>query len=234
MSLTLAREALYTHIHPEGPAKMAYYFKTGEGDYAAHDQFIGVTRGKVRLVAHRFAMLADKAIKELLYSPIHEERLLALLIWVVQFKKASPKERTRIYKEYITHIDQVNNWDLVDFSSPQVIGAHLFKGDRSILHTMVTSVSLWKRRIAIVATQGFIKEKDCTTSLTLAEKLLNDSEDLIHKAVGWTLREVGKQSITDLTAFLDRYASTMPRTMLRYALERLAPTTRKHYMQLTA
>lgn len=233
MVLTPVQVKLRELVHPDGPSKMAYYFKTGKGQYSAHDQFIGVTRGKVRQVAHKFEHLAGHAVRALLHSPIHEERLLALLIWVRQFQKGTLEVRARIYKAYMMDIAQVNNWDLVDFSAPQIVGAYLHTRDQEVLHAFSNDKSLWKRRIAIVATQYFIKKKEFSTTIALSAKLLTDHEDLIHKAVGWTLREMGKQSKEALIDFLDMHATQMPRTMLRYALERLDEPVRKDYMKRT-
>ncbi|HAT8176131.1 TPA: DNA alkylation repair protein [Legionella pneumophila] len=197
--------------------RKAIYYKTGPGDYAEHDQFMGVSVPDLRKIAKRYqALLPLPLLQELLYSPINEERLLALLILVTRYQQGDADLQQTIFQFYLTHINQVNNWNLVDASAHWIIGAHLLKEDKKFLFTLAESTNLWEKRIAIVATWYFI--------------LLCDNHDLIHKAVGWMLREVGKRNQSILIEFLNRHAYRMPRTMLRYAIERLMPTTRKTYL----
>lgn len=168
----------------------------------------------------------------MLYAPIHEERLLALIILVRQFQQGDAKSQEEIFRYYLAHTTQVNNWDLVDTSAHHIVGAYLYEKDRAILLELATSTNLWERRIAMVATLYFIRKGEGETTFTLAQKLLRDSHDLIHKATGWMLREAGKQNKAALCAFLDKHACQMPRTMLRYALEKFEPLVRRHYMDL--
>lgn len=224
---------LQSELEPlKNPAleQKATYYKTGPGDYAEHDQFIGVSVPDLRKIAKRYQELPLPLLQELLYSPINEERLLALLILVTRYQKGDADLQQTIFQFYLTHINQVNNWNLVDASAHWIIGAHLLKEDKTFLSTLAESTNLWEKRIAIVATWHFIRNDSFECTLKLAEKLLCDHHDLIHKAVGWMLREVGKRNQSILIEFLNRHAYRMPRTMLRYAIERLVPTTRKTYL----
>ncbi len=213
------------------PEAAARFFKTGDGQYGAHDQFIGVPNPALRILAKQWKDLPTPEILRLVSSPINEERLLALFILIHQYGKGDEKEKERIYKLYLSHIKQVNNWNLVDASSRDILGAHLFERDKEMLCELAQSPSLWERRIAIVATWHFIRKDRFDWTIKLVEFLLRDKEDLMHKAVGWMLREVGERDISVLRAFLDKYAQDMPRTMLRYAIEKLSEKERKAYMQ---
>lgn len=208
----------------------AWFFKTGKGEYGEGDQFIGVSVPDIRIVARHYQGASFSTIKQLLASPIHEDRLLALLILVTTYEKASDEEKSRITKFYLSNKTWINNWDLVDTSASYILGASLYKKDVSILYTLGASKRLWDRRIAIVATHYFIKQKQYKDTLALAVLLMKDTEDLIHKAVGWMLREVGKKDEVVLKKFLDQYHKEMPRTMLRYAIERLSLDRRRYYM----
>jgi 3-methyladenine DNA glycosylase AlkD len=207
------------------------FFKTGPGEYAEGDIFLGVTVPKTRQVAKKHPTLSDLELLSLLKSPIHEERLLALLIWVAQFKSAEEKRQKQIYEIYLKNTDSINNWDLVDLSADKIVGAYLFTRDRSPLSKLVVSKNFWERRIAIVATFHFIKNHDYSDTFTLARLLLNDKEDLIHKAVGWMLREAGKRDLAALENFLYQNYRRMPRTMLRYAIERFPEAKRQEYLK---
>jgi 3-methyladenine DNA glycosylase AlkD len=168
----------------------------------------------------------------LLRSPWHEERLLALLMLAARFARAEDAERGSIYRQYVAAIAaHVDNWDLVDTSAPAIVGAYLERRSRRPLRTLARSRNLWKRRVAIIATLHFIRQRDFDDTLALAEMLVGDEHDLIHKATGWMLREVGNRDRSALETFLDRHAARMPRTMLRYAIERLPPARRKHYLE---
>ena len=211
------------------PQKAARFFKTGRGDYAEHEQFLGITMPTLRRLAQQHKDLTLKEVSTLLQSPFNEERLLALLILVEQYTTYHDRQE-EIYHFYRAHIPHMNNWNLVDVSAHLIVGAYLWDKERNPLWTMARSSNLWERRIAIVATWYFIKRKDIQDTLTLAQVLLEDTHDLIHKAVGWMLREVGKQKESALLAFLDVYGLQMPRTTLRYAIERLPNALRQHYL----
>lgn len=204
------------------------FFKTGKGHYAEGDIFWGITVPSVRKIAHHYKDLATKNLETLLTHEVHEIRLCALLIMVFR-AKSEPKI---MYHLYLEKISFVNNWDLVDLSAPAIIGNFLINSDKAILYTLAQSPSLWERRIAIVATFAFIKQGQYTDTINIATILMHDKNDLIHKSVGWMLREVGKRcSVTVLEAFLEVHAATMPRTMLRYAIEHLHPEKKKMFMQ---
>ncbi len=206
------------------------FFKTGPGEYGSGDRFIGVVVPKVRQVAKVFESLPLTIVKKLLRSPIHEERQLALFILVLKFQKADEKERSTLFKFYVEHLRFVNNWDLVDGSAPYIVGPYLHKKKRTLLFDLARSNNLWRRRIAILATLYFIKQGDFQDTLKLAKILLTDKEDLIHKAVGWMLREVGKKDLAVEEDFLQKHCRKMPRTMLRYAIERFPEGKRSRYL----
>jgi len=207
------------------------FFKTAPGEYAAHDQFLGVTVPALRRLVKSFATLPLDALPHLVTSPYNEERMLALLILVHHYQKGDLSHKEACYQFYWRYISYINNWNLVDVSAHLVIGAYLYDKDRTPLITLTQSENLWKRRIAIVATWYFIRQEDLTWTFKLAERLRNDPHDLMHKAIGWMLREAGKRDQQALASFLKQHAPHMPRTMLRYALERFFPDVRKDYMQ---
>lgn len=209
----------------------ASFFKTGTGEYGEGDIFIGVTVPEIRKLARSFSELSEGDITALLKSAVHEERLCALLILVDQYERGDEKTRARVYAFYLNHADRINNWDLVDVSVYKILGAHLRSRSRKPLYKLARSRSLWERRMAIVATYAFIREKDLDDTFALAELLLGDSHDLIHKAVGWMLREAGKRDEARLVCFLSTHAPHMPRTLLRYAIERLAPDVRQRFLK---
>lgn len=210
--------------------RKATFFKTGPGDYAEHDQFLGVPTPRLREIAKRYRELSLAMITNLLQSPINEERLLALMMLVERYQKGNQSTQEDIFQLYLAHIRHINNWNLVDASAHHIVGAHLYTQDKSVLLALASSSVLWHRRIAIVSTWYFIRHNDYTWTIKIAETLLADQEDLIHKAVGWMLREMGKRHIMYLIDFLNTYASQMPRTMLRYAIEKLPCETRKDYL----
>ncbi|AIC16713.1 DNA alkylation repair protein [Nitrososphaera viennensis] len=211
------------------------FFKTGPGQYGQGDIFMGIMVPASREVARKYAAagisLAD--VKALLHSQIHEERLVALLILVQKYQK-NPKEG--IAQFYLENLAWVNNWDLVDLSAPAILGAFLLdkKEDRSLLYGLARSKVLWERRVSIVSTHAFIRKNDFSDTLKISEMLLGDSHDLIHKAVGWMLREVGKRDPATEEEFLQKHYKKMPRTALRYAIERFSAEKRRSYMQGTA
>lgn len=250
-------QALKVLGSPTKAEASAWFFKTGKGQYGEGDQFIGVTVPEQRKVAKHFRDLPLTDIETLLKSPIHEHRLTALLILVDQYQRASKNstkspgsnlriQPTEIVEFYLAHKTHVNNWDLVDSSAPYILGDWLLRlstqtsevpvhqtsdvRQRKILYDLAASQSLWDRRIAIIATYAFIKAGEFDPILKLAERLLSDKENLIHKAVGWMLREVGNRDSATLLKFLDVHAATMPRTMLRYAIEKLSPPLRLKYL----
>ena len=206
------------------------FFKTEPGSYGAHDKFIGVTVPVLRTIAKQFPALSLEELTDLISSPINEERLLALFILTAQYKKSDDLKKETLYQFYLSHLKQVNNWNLVDSSAHLIIGAHLMGKDRSLLITLACSQSLWERRIAIIATWHFIRNNDLTWTFDIAKLLLSDTHDLIHKAVGWMLRETGKKDEAQLVLFLDRHAARIPRTMLRYAIEKFPENVRKPYL----
>ncbi|KTD53868.1 DNA alkylation repair protein [Legionella quateirensis] len=229
-SLKTLRSELELLKKPDSQPK-AIYYKTRPGDYAEHDQFMGVRVPDLRKVAKRYqSLLPFSLLQELLYSPINEERLLALLILVTRYQKGDTDLKQTIFQFYLTHIHQVTNWNLVDASAHWIVGAHLLDKDKTLLFTLAESTNLWEKRITIIATWYFIRNNHFECTLKIAGNLLCDKHDLIHKAVGWMLREVGKRNQAILVEFLDSHACRMPRTMLRYAIERLMPTTRKTYL----
>lgn len=225
------RRALEAEADPVKAAFFPRFFKAGKGEYAEGDVFIGVTVPKQRAIAKLFQDAPLATIEEMLADPIHEVRLTALLILDLQFAKASHEERKAIVDFYLRHLDGVNNWDLVDSSAPYVLGEYLrTKKDRSVLYRLTRSGKLWRERIAIVATLALIRAGDFEDTIRIAEILLHHKHDLIHKAVGWMLREMGKKDEAALRAFLETHAAVMPRTALRYAIERLPERAKKDYM----
>lgn len=207
------------------------FFKMGEGEYAAGDQFHGVYVPVLRKLAKECRILLLDEVGKLLRSPFNEERLLALLILNARYKKGTQDEREQIYQFYMRQREYVNNWNLVDGSAPYIVGEYLLNSDKAVLFDLVRSENIWERRISIVATAAFIRRHEFETTLKISEILLEDSQDLIHKATGWMLREVGKRDETVLEMFLKQYSVKMPRTMLRYALERMVPEKKKYYLQ---
>lgn len=206
------------------------FFKTGKGEYGEGDVFIGVTVPHMRLIAKKYVMMTEDDIAKLLKSPIHECRLTGLLILVRRYEKANKKDKKKIVMFYVKHIDRVNNWDLVDSSASYILGAELFGGDTKILDRFAKSRDLWKQRIAIIATHYFIRRNKFDDTFRIAKILLNHPHDLIHKAVGWMLREVGNRDRKAEEEFLRTRYKIMPRTMLRYAIEKFPESKRKAYL----
>lgn len=218
----------------EKAAILSRFFKTGKGQYGEGDKFLGLTVPIQRAIAKKFKALEFSQIELLLASAYHEFRLVGLLILTYQYEEGDDKLRKNIYNFYIKQLRAINNWDLVDLSAAQIVGRYLWESgcDRRILYRLVVSKNLWERRVAIVATFYFLKNKDFKDTLKLAEILLRDKEDLIHKATGWMLREMGKRDLSALIKFLDKYATVMPRTMLRYSIEKLTQVERVYYLKL--
>ncbi len=227
------RAALENHASPAKAESSLRFFKAGPGQYAEGDRFLGVTVPEQRAIAKRFADASLTTIETMLADPVHEMRLTALLILDLQFAKADADGKKSIVDFYLRHLDGVNNWDLVDGSAPYILGAYLVtKKDRSVLYRLARSGKLWRERVAMVATYALIKAGDFEDAIRIAAILLMHKHDLIHKAVGWMLREIGKKDENELRNFLDQHAATMPRTALRYAIERMTPTERKRYMAM--
>jgi len=216
--------------NPEKAKKLSGFFKTGKGQYGEGDVFLGIPVPEQRKVAKRYIDLSLNDLQELLRSKIHEYRLTALLILVSKYGKAASSGKDKIFGFYLKNTEYVNNWDLVDLSAPKIVGAYLVNKDRSILFKLAKSSNLWERRIAVLATFMFIRNNDFEDALCISKLLLHDEHDLIHKAVGWMLREIGKRDQEPIENFLDEYNTQMPRIMLRYAIERFDENKRKFYL----
>jgi 3-methyladenine DNA glycosylase AlkD len=225
-----AQQRLGRFGSPEVAAISARFFKTGPGEYGEGDVFLGVRVPVIRKVAREFKKLPLSQVEVVLRSKIHEERLLALVIMVSQFEKGDIQTRKQIYDLYLANTEHINNWDLVDLSAPQIIGGYLNSKSRRPLYRLAKLSSLWERRVAILATFHFIRQGDFDDTLKVAGMLLQDKEDLIHKAVGWMLREVGKKDQAVEEDFLAYHADDMPRTMLRYAIEKFPDRKRRMYL----
>jgi 3-methyladenine DNA glycosylase AlkD len=206
------------------------FFKCGPGQYGEGDAFLGIMVPMMRTLSKEFTPIPVAEAAALLQSRWHEARLLALMILVRKYERADDPMRNEVYRSYLANTHRINNWDLVDVSAPHIAGAHLLERDRAPLYDLAKSESLWERRIAIIATQHFIRHEDFADTLRIADILLNDRHDLIHKASGWMLREVGKRDQPLLERFLRKHAKRMPRTMLRYAIERFPPALRAQYI----
>ena len=229
--VTKIRSALRKYRSKEKARVLQRFFKTGPGEYGEGDVFLGVVVPDIRTVAkqHRDIPLSD--VVTLLKSPIHEERLTALLIFILQYQQGAERTKKKIYTLYLRNTAYINNWDLVDLTAEHIVGAFLEHKEKKVLRRLATSRSLWERRIAIIATFHFIKEHTFKETLTIARMLLRDEHDLIHKAVGWMLREMGKRDRACEERFLQKYYKCMPRTMLRYAIERFPERKRGAYLK---
>lgn len=223
-------DELAKYENPSDAEFLQRFFKTGRGQYGEGDVFIGLRVPRSRKVARQFIDLSLHETEQLLESPIHEHRLVALIILTMQIKKADANKAKEIYELYLRRTDRVNNWDLVDVSCRDIVGRYLFDKSRKPLYVLTNSTNLWVRRIAIVSTWWFIREYQLDDTFELSKILLNDREDLIQKAVGWMLREAGKRDEEALIEFLESYASSMPRTMLRYSIERLSVSDKSRFM----
>jgi 3-methyladenine DNA glycosylase AlkD len=225
-----ALKRLRALANPKDAKILQGFFRTGPGEYGEGDRFLGIRVPATRRLAHELRDMPLDQVELLLHSEWHESRLLALILLGDAYARGSAGERIAIFRSYLRNTARINNWDLVDLSAPNVVGAHLETRSRAPLDTLARSRRLWDRRIAIVATHHFIRRGEFDDTIRIARMLLPDSHDLIHKAVGWMLREVGKRDRAPLEAFLDSHAPEMPRTMLRYSLERLPTSDRQHYM----
>lgn len=218
---------------PEIAAHAQRFFKTGPGQYGEGDRFLGIRVPVLRRHLRPFQDTPLDQVERLLHSPWHEVRLFALLLMVRQFA-CRGADRAAIYRCYLANTAHINNWDLVDSSAPQIVGGYLEKRDRKPLYRLAASTSLWERRIAVLATLHFIRLGELDDTFALAERLLGDPEDLMHKAVGWMLREAGKRDPARLRTFIERHGPAMPRTLLRYAIEKFPPNERKAILAATA
>jgi 3-methyladenine DNA glycosylase AlkD len=229
-TLKALRKELYGLANPADAKFLQGFFKTGPGQYGAGDKFLGLRVPALRRLARDYAELSRDDVLQMLASSWHEERLLALVLMVDAYQSGDAAERKLVHRDYLANTRYINNWDLVDASAAGIVGAHLSAGDIALLVGLARSKDLWERRIAIVATHYFIKRDQFGPTLIIAELLLHDSHDLIHKAVGWMLREVGKRDRKVLDGFLREHYHGMPRTMLRYAIERHPEDVRKKYL----
>lgn len=231
MTISELQLELKRNSNKEHAVNLQRFFKTGPGEYGEGDVFIGIKVPPLRSLSKKYKTLSLVDIKKLLTSPIHEERLLSLFILVEQFRSADEKGKERIFNFYMKNRSKINNWDLVDLSADKIAGAFLFNKDVSLLFELASSDNLWDKRIAVLSSFYFIKYGSFDISLQLSEKLLNDKHDLIHKAVGWMLREIGKRDINTLEGFLLKHYTKMPRTMLRYAIEKFPEQKRQQYLK---
>ena len=216
---------------PQKAKILSGFFKTGKGHYGEGDVFLGIVVPLQRKVAAKYKALSLPEVRQLLCSKIHEHRLTALFILIHRFKKADERGKEDIVKLYLANTKNINNWDLVDLSAPNILGEYLLNKDRKLLYKLASSSLLWDKRIAMLATLSFIRKNDFKDALNIAELLLKDTHDLIHKAVGWMLREIGKRDLKAEEDFLKRHCRQMPRTMLRYAIEKLDDKKKKFYMK---
>ena len=232
LSATAALREMRRYASPTRAKHSLRYFKTGPGQYGEGDRFLGLSLPQIRTVSRRFRDLPLKDIDRLLASSWHEARLIALIVLTMQYSRADDRTRARLYRLYVSRTDRINNWDLVDVSAHRIVGPYLLERNRAPLYRMARSRLVWDRRIALIATAHFIRQGQFADTLRLATQLHGDTHDLIHKAMGWMLREVGKKDERALRRYLDRHAGALPRTALRYALERLPASVRKRYMQV--
>lgn len=232
-TLTIAdlQRELRQAADPEHARNLAWFFKTGKGEYGEGDRFCGITVPIQRKIALRYTHLPLADVKRLLRSPVHEHRFTGLEILVLQYERGDHSRKRRVFDFYLENLRHINNWDLVDTSAPYIAGDYLLWRSRRVLYKLAKSPNLWERRIAIVSTMAFIARNDLSDTFAIAARLLDDKHDLIHKAVGWMLREAGKRSQPALLEFLKRNYARMPRTAVRYAIERLPEPRRKRVLQ---
>ncbi|MGB5894431.1 MAG: DNA alkylation repair protein [Ignavibacteriaceae bacterium] len=231
LNLNELKKTIRANANKDHAKTMQWFFKTGKGEYGEGDKFVGIKVPVQRKISRQFGELDLEDLQTLLNSIIHEERLISLLILVAKYEKADEKVKEKIYHFYKKNRRKINSWDLVDLSAPKIIGIHLLNCDKQILYKYAHSNNLWEKRISIISTYSFIKNHDFKTTLEISDILLNDDHDLIHKAVGWMLREVGKQDPKTLEKFLKPRYNKMPRTMLRYSIEKFPEKKRKKYLK---
>jgi len=228
MNLKKLKKDLKEKSNPKKAKILQRFFKTGKGEYGEGDIFLGVMVPEIRAIAKKYPGLDVKDVKDLLDSDIHEHRLTGLLILVGKYEKG---DKEKIFNFYLDNSSRINSWSLVDVTAPRIVGNFLLDKPRDILYSLAESDNLWERRISIISTFSFIRENDFKDTLKIAEKLLQDEHDLMHKAVGWMLREVGKKDIKELENFLKKHYKNMPRTMLRYAIEKFPEEERKKWLK---
>lgn len=233
MSLAELQKVVKQKANKQQAEILMRFFKTGPGEYGEGDMFYGIKVPVQRTIANQFHHLPLNDLQTLLKSKIHEERLIALLILVAKYKHANEEVREKLFTFYLKNSKNINNWDLVDLSADKIVGAFLIDKDKSLLYTLAKSTNLWERRIAMISTFYFIKNGIFEISFRIAELLLHDEHDLIQKAVGWMLREIGKRDLEPEEEFLKRHYKQMPRTMLRYAIEKFPETKRQAYLKGT-
>ncbi len=227
----IIKQELHSIADPEIAAHSSRFFKTGPGEYGEGDKFLGIRTPELRKIDRKYHQLPLNEIKHLIRSPYHEERLLALFILTYKFPKSDKQEQKQIYDFYLTNIRYINNWDLVDSSAPKIIGVWLMDKPKELLYKLAESDNLWERRISMLATLHFIKNGQFEDTLKIADLPLGDDHDLIHKAVGWMLREIGNRDQNRLKEFLKSRHEKMPRTMLRYAIEKFPEPLRTSYLK---
>ena len=216
----------------EFAAHHARFFKTGKNEYGEGDLFYGLKVPEIRKIAKKyFKNITLKEIDILIKNPFHEVRMVAILMLVLKYPKVAEEEQGKIYNLYLSNVNYINNWDLVDISAPHIIGAYLFKNNTEKLWELANSEHLWSQRISVLSTFYFIRQGEFIPTMELSKYFLKHEHDLIHKATGWMLREVGKRDVNSLYSFLNKFHKTMPRTMLRYAVEKIPPQQRIIYMK---
>lgn len=231
MSVVALRNEIKSVSNPGKAKFLQRFFKAGKGEYAEGDLFLGIIVPVQRQIAKKYKTLSFGDLKTLITSKYHEERLISLLILVERFKKSNEQEKEKIVKFYLDNRKGINNWDLVDLSAPKILGKYLLNKNRNILYKFAKSDDLWEKRIAILSTFPFIKKSDFNDALKIYEIVINDDHDLIHKAVGWMLRELGKMDVQKEEEFLKKHYKKMPRTMLRYAIEKFSEKNRQAYLK---
>ncbi|MBP9120433.1 MAG: DNA alkylation repair protein [Ignavibacterium sp.] len=231
MSLTEIRKAISKQKNPTQALVLQRFFKTGKGEYGEGDIFYGIKVPEQRTIAKQFKDLTFDDLKELIKSRVHEERLIAAFILVDQYKRGDEKKKKIIFDFYLKNRKGINNWDLVDLSAPKIVGAYLIDKEKELLYKFANSNDLWEKRISIISTQAFIREHFFEDTLNISKILLGDKHDLIHKAVGWMLREIGNRDLETEEEFLKKHYKTMPRTMLRYAIEKFPEQKRIAYLR---
>lgn len=233
MSLSEIRKATSKQKNPAQALVLQRFFKTGKGEYGEGDIFYGIKVPEQRMIAKQFKDLTLSDLSTLIFSKVHEERLISAFILVDQFKRGNKKKKKIIFDFFLKNRKGINNWDLVDLSAPKIVGAYLIDKEKELLYKFANSKDVWEKRISIISTQAFIREHFFEDTLNISKILLHDKHDLIHKAVGWMLREVGNRDIQTEEEFLIKHYKTMPRTMLRYAIEKFPEQKRKGYLKGT-
>lgn len=229
---TDVKNTLLALAQPERALLVARFFKTAPGQYGEGDQFLGLSMPQQHAVVKQYRNLSPDETERLVRDPYHECRMVGLLIWVYQYRKAGSAQRTALLERYLANRTYINNWDLVDVTCPHILGRYVVQGDRFVLYDLAHEENLWSQRIAIVSTLALIRLGQFGDTFALAEMLLPHKHDLIHKAIGWMLREVGKRNSDAMEEFLHDHVRKIPRTTLRYAIERFEPSRRRYYLEL--